>query len=177
LGYRPEEEGGGEEMFETVTAAVSALPPPLTITRYDPVLLPAVKSPDWETVPPVALQLRDGSVEDPLLQRAKAWNWAVPPGFTDVESGHKERLLRVAGTEPLIVTLAVSARPHEQDAITEKVPAICAAVNKPPTDTVPPVALYVTVTDRLTPSDQIVVDWNCWVPPPDSETAFGEMLN
>jgi hypothetical protein len=58
-------------------------------------------------------------------------------------------------------TDAVSALPQLQLAMTRKDPTSCPAVYKPPIEIVPPVALYVTVTERVCPSDQLVVVWNC----------------
>src|ERR1051326_8682789 len=116
--------GGGT----IVTCEVSDFVPPCctAITRYVPPAVPAVYSPEEEMVPPVAVQVTWGSVEDPSLQEPATVNCWVPPTGSDTEDGLRMSSVRL-GAE--IVTALVSASvPPVCTAITGYVPGVLPAV-------------------------------------------------
>jgi hypothetical protein len=127
-------------------------------------------------VPPVALQESVGRVLLPLLQVADAVNCWVAPGLSVTDFGLMLRAVRV-GVGLVTCTVAVSAFPQVHEAITAKLPATDPAVNNPLEEMVPPVAVYVTWTERLTPSDQVAEVPNCWLPPGAKLAVRGEILN
>src|ERR1043166_4211294 len=97
--------GGGAAM---VTVDVSARVPPCwaAITRNVPAVLPGVESPPVVMVPPAAVQVTWGGVDDPSLQEPATVNCCVPPISSDTEDGLRTSCVRVGGE---IVTALVSA--------------------------------------------------------------------
>src|SRR5215207_8070937 len=80
-----------------VTDEVSALPPELPITRYDPDICPAVYVPPAEIVPPVALHVVVSGCACPSLHVAVAVNCCVAPFNTEAEGGVTASATTVGG--------------------------------------------------------------------------------
>src|ERR1051326_7494570 len=116
--------GGGT----SVTREVSGFVPPCcsAIPRYVPPVVPAVYSPAEETVPPVAVQVTWGGVEDPSLQEPDTVNCCVPPTGSDTEDGLRMSCVRVGGG--IVTTLVSAMLPPVCTAITRYVPAVLPAV-------------------------------------------------
>src|SRR6185369_9567385 len=108
-----------------------------------PAVVPAVKSPLVETVPPVAVQVT-AVFELPVTVAVNCW---VPPGDSVALVGEMVTLTPGWIVTCAVALLVVSAA---DVAFTVKlVPAVVPAVKRPLVETVPPVAVQVTAVFEL----------------------------
>jgi hypothetical protein len=138
-----------------------------------------VNNPEFEIVPALAQYVTWGELLLPSLHWPFTPNCCCPLGGNDTDDGFSDIDTKVAeapGPPVLNRIVDESALPQLHDAITMKLPAIGPAAKSPFTDTVPPVARYVTATGRTTPSDHIALALNCCDPPTDSSTEAGDKL-
>jgi len=154
----------------TVTAAVADLVVSATevaFTEKLPAVVPAVKRPAVEIVPPVAVHVTAVL----LLPVTVAVNCCVPPVSTVAVVGATVR--ETVGAE-FTVTAAVAdlVMSATEVAFTEKLPAVAPAVKRPAVEIVPPVAVHVTAVFVL----PVTVAVNCWVPPVRTVAVVGETV-
>jgi len=136
----------------------------VAVTVNVPGVLPAVKSPVEETVPPVAVQVT--AVLDEFA--TVAVNCCVPLGESDTLVGEMPMLSPL--TAPLIIALLVGS--WTLVAHTMKVPTVLPAVNSPVDEMVPPFAVHVTAWFVVLATVAV----NCCVVPLGMMTLVGEML-
>src|ERR1051326_8032670 len=102
----------GPPCWAGVTRNVPALLPPgqrpagAPTPRTPPALPPAVGSPRVVMVPPAAVQVTWGGVDDPSLQEPATVNCCVPPISSDTEAGLRTSCVKLGRA---IVTALVSA--------------------------------------------------------------------
>jgi len=137
------------------------------VTAKLPAVVPAVKRPLLEIVPPVAVQVT-AVLELPVTVAVNCW---VAPACTDAVTG--EMLTLIAGAA-WIVTLALAdlVVSAAEVAVTVKLPAVAPAVKRPAFEIVPPVAVQLTAVFEA----PVTVAVNCLVAPVCTDAVVGEML-